>query len=212
MSKHPFVREESKKILVAAVESVENRSAAEVVVAVKPWSGRYWYVDQTLAAVLSFGSLAFMLFSSHVFSLPAILVGTVVVYLVGLGLAWLLRPVRVWFCPGRILDDETKRAAQAWFYAKRLSRTRDRSGILVYVSLLEKRAWALPDLGVTKSLGQDRWNEMAASLQRAIREKGVGPAGVKALAEAIEAMGPDLEKALPRREDDVNELADFAEG
>ena len=212
MSKHPFVREESKKRLVEAVESVENRSAAEVVVAVKPWSGRYWYVDQALAAVLAFGALAFMLFSTHVFTLPAILAGTVVVYLLGLGLTWLLRPLRVWLCPGRILDDETRKAAQAWFYAKRLSRTRDRSGILVYVSLLEKRAWALPDLGVTKSLGQDRWNETAASLQRAVREEGVGPAGVQALAKAIEAMGPDLEKALPRREDDVNELADFAEG
>ncbi len=212
MSKHPFLREESKKRLIAAVESVENRSAAEVVVAVKPWSGRYWYVDQALAALTSFAALAFMLFSSHVFSLPAVLVDTVLVYAFVLGLVWLVRPLRVWLCPAKILDGETRKAAQAWFYAKRLSRTRDRSGILVYVSLLEKRAWAMPDLGVTKGLGEEKWQELARSLQDAVRSKGVGPEAVEALARAIEAMGPDLEEALPRREDDVNELADFAEG
>ncbi len=211
MSKHPFLREESKKVLVSAVESVENRSAAEVVVAVKPWSGRYWYVDQAVAATVALGALAFMFFSSHVFSLVSILVGTVLVYGSTLVLGWLLPSLRVSLCPGRILDDETRKAGQAWFYEKKLSRTRDRSGILIYVSLLEKRAWALPDIGVTQNLTEEQWNSMAQSVEAAIRKNGVGPAGVKALAQAIESMGPDLEKALPRREDDVNELADFAE-
>ena len=40
---------------------------------------------------------------------------------------------------------------------------------------------------------------------------GVGPRGVEALAKAIEALGSPLAQALPRREDDVNELADLAE-
>ncbi|MCD6497048.1 MAG: hypothetical protein J7M25_01945 [Deltaproteobacteria bacterium] len=211
MSRHPFLTQESRKRLVRAVESVEARSAAEVVIAVKPWSARYWYVDHILAAWTSYAALAFMMWSDTAFSLTAIVVGTITTYLTIWGVVFLLRSLRRWLIPARILDDETRKAARAQFVKMGVMRTRDRSGILVFVSLLEQRVWAVPDIGVTDSLGKEKWNILDQGIRRAIADHGVGPAGVEALAKAIEAMVSDMEVALPRRADDVNELADFAE-
>lgn len=211
MARHKFLQPDAKKKLKAAVESVEQRSAAEVVVAVRPWSAVYRNADYLGGAVLSYAGLAYMMYAELVFSLPAILINTALLFALGAVAVSLITPLRRALAGGKRLDQSTEAAAQATFYKLGVGSTRDRSGILVYVSLAEKRCRVVEDVGVKANVDKARWTDAAAAVEAAVREAGVGIEGVDRLARAIEALGPQLEKALPRREDDVNELPDLAD-
>ena len=94
--------------------------------------------------------------------------------------------------------------AQAAFFARGVRRTRQRVGILVYISLLERSAEVLADDGVIAEVPAEPWAEAVAAI---VRQVGAGADGA-AVAKAIEGLAPVLEGCLPRAEDDVNELPD----
>ena len=201
----------AKKRLKAAVESVENRSAAEIVVSLRPLSGSYAAPGLALGLFAPLIGLVYMLYSDTVFELWAILANTVVLEVVGALLG--LTVLKIW--PGVLgagrLEDRVEEAAMAQFYRLGVSRTRDRSGILVYISSHERVCRVLPDVGVEAALERDTWLKAIAPIQRAGSLPPKSPRRNEELAKAIQALGPLLEKALPRREDDINELADIAE-
>ncbi len=209
---HPFIEEQSKERFRQAVESVENRSAAEVVVAVRPMSGDYRHVDLLVGAILSYAGLAFMLFIPSIeFSLLFIMAYSMLLFGIGVLVSASLPPVRRALVSNKLLDKNTLDAGRADFYELGVGRTRDRSGILVYVSLLEKRCRLIPDIGITDALGKERWERLVQEADETLQKEGLRQRGAAALAKAVEDLGPILEKALPRRSDDINELPDFAE-
>lgn len=210
MSQHPFVRSVAREQLGAAVSVVEGQSSVEVVVAVRPWSERHLSGALLLGAMLSELVLLFFLFAPPPFPLWSIALGVPVAFGLGTLFGWWLHPVRLLLTGRRRVEARVRRAANALFTTLGVSMTRDRSGILVYVSLLEARCVAVADVGVRKGIGAERWEEMSRALSSAITAHGVREAGVAALAAAIEALGPELARALPRRADDTNELPDLA--
>jgi putative membrane protein len=99
--------------------------------------------------------------------------------------------------------DKTMTAARAHFVEAGVSRTRDRSGILVFVSVLERVVCVVPDVGIdTEKMGA-AWKSGLADLERAGAELDIA-----AFTSALTKLGPILGDAYPRREDDINELPD----
>ncbi|MGE0494897.1 MAG: hypothetical protein AB7S38_37150 [Vulcanimicrobiota bacterium] len=190
---------ELKEKLTEAVASVEGRSRVEVVVALAGASDSY--PEVSLAAALLAGAV--MLFAV-VFSPVVVPEGWVVVLVVlaQLAVAGLLRlPLlkRALLAPARARLQVTRAAAEV-FYDRGLSQTRDRSALLVYVSLLEREVRWLPDVGVLAGLGRgpfNQWEHRLAGLSP-------GPDLLECLAELQEL----CEKALPRREDDEDEIVE----
>jgi putative membrane protein len=211
MPRHVFLKPDSKKRFKSAVESVEQSSAAEIVVSVQPWSGSYRWADLAGGSVLAYAGLFFMLFSDVVFSWRAIAANVLVLYVVGALVVNLVTPVRLFLAGPKRVHKAVWERACAKFYELGVHRTRDRSGVLVYVSLLEKKCVVLPDVGVLESISDAKWKELAYTVERSVSERGVGSRGVDAFAKSIEAMAPVLGSALPRRADDENELPDIVE-
>jgi len=210
VSQHPFVRRDARERLGAAVRSVEGQSSVEVVVAVRPWSGRHLSGALLLGAIMAELVLLFMLYAPPAFPLWSIALGVPLGFGLGTILGWWLHPARLALAGRRTVEARVERAAHALFTTLGVTMTRDRSGILVYVSLLEARCVAVADVGVRRAVGKERWEQMSRGLSAAIREHGVREAGVASLAEAIEGVGSELAEALPRRADDTNELPDLA--
>jgi len=94
--------------------------------------------------------------------------------------------------------------ARLTFYEKGMSRTRDRIGVLVYVSLLERMADVVPDSGLYDALPKAFWEEAAATIGDAIGGRLSGPDVVRAML----TLKSPLATAVPRQEDDENELPD----
>ncbi len=127
----------------------------------------------------------------------------------GASLGWLLS----WLLPGleaRILsadaiDRRVATRARLAFLDEAVFNTRDRSGLLIFIALRERRALVLADEGISARVGSDEWQAIIDGIVAQIRV-GRPAAG---LVEAIEACGVLLERqGPPVREDDSDELSD----
>lgn len=110
-----------------------------------------------------------------------------------------------WFLFGNEMDEEVQHAAFSAFFTERLYRTKDENGILIFISLLEHRAWIIADKGISDRIPHEQWQDAVSIITHGIREKKQ----CEALCQAIGLVGDILEKEFPVRDDDVNELHDL---
>ena len=199
----PFLTDPAKAALLEAVRAVEARSSAEVVVAVRERSGSYLHADLLAGIVAANLVLFYQLFSPWEFSLPMIQVAPAAAGVV-VGLATSITPwARRALTRRRERERMMRTAARATFVEKGVADTRARTGILVYVGVLERMAEIVADVGVTRAVPADRWAAATARVSEAARQ---GDAA--AVAAAVASLTDVLAAALPRSADDVNELAD----
>ncbi len=102
------------------------------------------------------------------------------------------------------MDAEVRERAIRGFNELGLNTTRDATGVLFLISLLEKRVYVLADHGIYTKINQDTLDRYAASIGKGI----ASGKGGEALCNAIKEAGKELEKHFPRRRDDANELPD----
>jgi putative membrane protein len=189
--------------LVSAVREVEAASSAEIVVSVRRSSGSYRDASLIVGIATALGALALGLFSPWPFSLRSLLVDPV---LLGALAAWgagYVPPLR------RLATSPAERRrrvevhARANFVERGVGATTGRTGVLIYVSLLERAACLVPDSGVSSRVPAAEWARLADTLDEAARRTKAS-----AVANAISALSATLGKYLPRSDDDVNELPD----
>ncbi|MCP3958962.1 MAG: hypothetical protein GY719_14015 [bacterium] len=110
-----------------------------------------------------------------------------------------------WLIPTASLERRVRLRAEAAFLDEEVFRTRDRTGILIFIALFEHRALILADSGIHEKVAEGQWQRLVVSLTSGIRADRT----VEALEETILACGRLLEEhGVSRRDDDRNELAD----
>ena len=196
-----FLDDAARKGFKRAVETVEGASAVEVVIAVRHASGTYRHVNAIVGAIVAFAALGVMLFADHAFSLAAILVDPFVVGGLAAWLVELLPHLKRRLTPRSWRHVHVQRAARAAFVERGVHATTGRSGLLVYISWLEREVALIPDLGLARDLEAGVLERGEAELSRAM------PNGA-AVATGVEALAPAMAHAMPHRADDVNELPD----
>lgn len=103
----------------------------------------------------------------------------------------------------RLAEAVRERAIRA-FFEKQLYRTRDETGILIFISILEHKVWILGDRGINKRIDPQFWMALAGQLAGNIRE---GHA-FDGLCTVIGKLGRVLNEHFPKAADDTNELPD----
>ena len=110
-----------------------------------------------------------------------------------------------WFLFSDEMDAEVQNAALTSFFTERLYKTRDENGILIFISLLEHRAWVIADSGINERIPKEQWQEAVSIITQGIRDKKQ----CEALCRAIEMIGNILEQEFPVKKDDTNELSNL---
>lgn len=110
-----------------------------------------------------------------------------------------------WFLSADQVDEEVREAAVTAFFDEKLYRTRQENGILIFISVLERRVWVLADSGINNRIGQERWQEIVDHITSGIKDKRQG----EAIGEAIGRVGEILRDHFPITADDSNELHDL---
>jgi putative membrane protein len=103
----------------------------------------------------------------------------------------------------RLAEAVRDRAVRA-FYEKGLYKTRDETGILIFLSLLEHKVWILADRGINQRIAAEQWQGLAGELAQGMK---AGRA-CAALCSVVGQCGVELARHFPRKADDRNELAD----
>jgi putative membrane protein len=196
-----FLDDAARAAFARAVDAIETVSAVEVVVAVRRRSYAYRHVNTTIGILVAFAGLAAMLFSSYTFSLVAILFDPFAVGLAAGALVELLPGLKRVLTPHLQRRLHVHRAARATFFDRGVHATRDRSGLLVYISWLEQEVALVPDLGLQRALPAETLLRMEQALSAEMKHGGA------AVATALEKLCNQLRDAMPIGGDDTDELS-----
>ena len=199
-----FFSSEERAAIEAAVRDAESRTIGEIAIMVVDGSDEYLHAD-TIGGVLFSGALSF-------FGAVAFFHSALVAYIVLTAL--LFFPCRLFvrtfpaiksefISPRKKRDAVRIRAIQA-FYEKGLSRTKAQTGVLFFLSLMERTVWVLADKGIYEKIRQEQLDRFAATVSQGVREGR--PA--EALRQAINEAGTLLAEHFPSKPGDKNELSD----
>jgi putative membrane protein len=191
----------------AAVREAEARSAGEIVPYAVERSDRYHralWCAATLGALSASLLAALVRWASDVWGGP-------IVFWIALppaagaalgGLAALVSPaLRRALVPAGVMAERVHERATRAFLEEEVFRTRDRTGILIFVSLFEHRVVVLADRGLDGRVTPGQWEEVVLSIAAGMRRGQPGPA----LAEGIRRCA-SLAAQAPPRPDDRDEL------
>lgn len=117
-------------------------------------------------------------------------------------LAWM--PLRMALTPRATKARRVRRRAILLFRAVAQGRTRGKTGVLIYLSLDERRAELVADAAINAKVTPDVWGEAMAALVDGVR---AGRAA-DGMAEAVRQVGAVLARHFPATGDNPNELPD----
>ncbi|MFH0729099.1 MAG: hypothetical protein V2B19_22510 [Pseudomonadota bacterium] len=206
-----FLSETDREKIRSAVITAEGKSAGEIVPLVVSASYSYPMADVTGAAALAI--LPSILITPPVGGFFWVGAQNMWVFM-GLfaGFFWLFHGIvkRVpWlkrvFISGRELEEEVREAAVIRFFGEGLYRTRDETGVLLYISVLEQKVWVLADRGINARVAQSGWDDIVARVVSGIKGKKQGDA----ICDAVMEIGNILMAHFPKKNDDINELTDM---
>ncbi len=196
-----FLDDAARGAFKRAIESIEAVSGVEVVVAVRRRSHAYRQVNVAIGMLVAFSGLAAMLYARHTFALLSILVDPFIVGLLAGALVELLPGLKRVLTPSLQRSMHVHRAARATFVERGVHATRERVGLLVYISWLEQQVALVPDLGLARLVPAEALARMEQALTAEMR------AGGTQVATALEKLAGELRAAVPAGPNDLNELS-----
>jgi putative membrane protein len=193
---------EDRDQIAAAIHAVEARTTGEIVCVLAEQSSDSSALPILLAALAAFAS-AWLLVAFTGLPVLTILSWQIVVFL-ALVLLLCLPQLRVALIPRRARRAMAFRVATEQFFTRGVSRTHDRSGILIFVSLAEHYARIIADDAIAARVPHSHWQGAVEALIAHAREGRVADG----LIAAIEMCGAVLVEHFPRTEGSPNELPD----
>jgi len=116
-----------------------------------------------------------------------------------------IAPLRRILAGGALMRHRVSQRATEAFLAEEVFDTRDRTGILIFVSLFERQVLVVGDSGINERVKQEEWDDVVQTIIQCIRRGSYADG----LVEAIGKCGTLLERrGVERRSDDTDELRD----
>ena len=127
----------------------------------------------------------------------------ILAFIIGLGAGFVPAALR-FFVPAHRLETRVQERALRAFYEKGLYKTRDNTGVLFFISLLEHRVWLLADEGIYSKISQAELQEYAQDIAKSVKSGTTADT----LCREIQNIGAVLAEHFPIKPDDTNELSD----
>ncbi|MBI5611609.1 MAG: TPM domain-containing protein [Gammaproteobacteria bacterium] len=198
-----FLTDSEKDQLRAVIRQAEARTAGEIVTVIARASGDYYYYPTlwaALAAILA--PLPFEWFAVSFAPLGVIELQLLTFMLLGL----LLRvpAIKLRLVPRAVQRAYCARRAREQFLAQNLHTTRERTGVLLYVSVAEHHIELLADAGIHARVPAGTWDTIVAEFTAQLRAGRIG-AG---FCTAVQTVGEHLAGHFPADAANPNELPD----
>jgi putative membrane protein len=188
--------------IAAAIHDAEAKTSGEIVCVLAQSSTGATALPVCLAAAAAL-ALPWVLVAFTAMTVYRILSLQLAVFLV-LMLVLSLPKVRALLMPRRAQRAVAYRNAMEQFVRFGVERTRDRTGILIFVSLAERYARIIADDGIAARVPQSKWQAAIDALIAHMRNGEIADGFVT----AIDLCGNELTAHFPRADADRDELKD----
>jgi len=201
---HELLSPAAQARITQAVAAAEKTTSGEIVVTVVPESDPYPRAELFAALFCGVAAGLVLTLVTGSDSLYRFLPATIVATMVGVGVVRRLPFLKRPFVSPWIRKLEVRQRAIQAFFDHRLYQTRHATGVLLFLSLLERRVELLADKGIDERVPAGSWDGVVADLTSALRRGDV----VNGTVVAVERIGTILAAHAPPRDDDTNELPD----
>jgi putative membrane protein len=197
-----FFTAEEKERLKATTHKVESRTIGEIVVMVVDYSDHY--IEAEVLGSILLGSLLSLILTVLFFN--SSLWSYIPLSFIFFFPCWVffirVEALKKIFIGIRRKEEAVRLRAERAFFEKGLYRTKKNTGVLFFLSLLERKVWVLADTGIYEKMNQEVLNRFANEVSKGIKE---GRA-CDALSQAIQEIGGLLSQHFPITPDDTDEL------
>ncbi len=196
------INDTDKKNVSSAIKKAELKTSGEIVPVLLSKSDFYPAAHFRLAIMVSILT-SLVSYYCYDFLDPIFLIW---IQVPGLILGYLLAYIPVLkrlFSTKREMQEEVYQRAVEIFHNHHVSMTKDRVGIMIFISVLERRVEVLADYTIDQKLGTAYWEALIKKLTEKIKEGHT----VDGLVGAIEECGESLNELFPIQSDDINEVS-----
>ncbi len=177
--------------VATAIREAEKRTCGQIVCVLAHAASAYAHVPILWSSLLALFTPWPLIYFTP-WSVQRIFLAQLVVFLVA-ALAFSWPPLRILLVPRPLQRVRAHRAALEQFVLRGISRTRNRCGVLIFVSLAERYARIIADEGVAEKVHASEWQGAIDALTMHMRDGRIA-AGFIA---AIERCGAVLAKHAP---------------
>ena len=193
----------ARTALTDCVRKIETTTDAELVLVVRARSGSYRHADFLFGALVAFAGLLFLLFSPFDFHQYWVAIDVPLLFVIGAVITSRSNSLRRLLTTDKFRSAAVRTGAAAMFYEGGIANTSAEMGVLIYLSVLERRLELIADRGILKGVNALEWNQLVFELRESGRE-----ADAHALQAGLENLGALLAKHLPATGENPNELPD----
>jgi len=206
----------NKKLIAAAVKKAESKTSGEIVTAFIKESYDYAVYEMSFAVIVSFIYFVVMMFLvSDVqtwlqgmfwdytqnylvafYGFSTFVVGAIFYFLANVAAIDRL------IVPKKIMQQKVHDRALLHYMESGIYNTRDRTGILIFISLLEHRVELLADKGISTKIPLEQWQQIVEQILTGVKQGDF----TDKLCKSIEECGSLLAEHFPIKADDTNEL------
>lgn len=207
-----FLSEEDFPKVLEQIRQAESKTQGEIVAVIAKRSSPVGHVPIILVLIWLVLCMSVIIYGEYnrlfesvlnsemlIFSMIATCLGWIAVYF---GSSTMF--VQRWLTPASDEIFNVQNRAEKEFFANGLHQTKGQTGVLLFVSLMERRAVVLADRGISTKLEQKTWDEVLGLMISGI--KSGKPA--EGIVNAVQSAGVLLAKHFPSSGRNQNELAD----
>ena len=201
--------DKDRKAVEEAVAHLERETAGELVPVVVTKSDEYPEVKWRLASFSAAATTVFLGLASYLWLIPApisVAVACTVIFfasLLGFIIPILFPITRRWLTPFPTREARAIERAETAFLQHEVFATRERIGILLFVSLLEREVVVLADTGISAKVPDTEWETLADELIVGLKKKQAANGFVTAINHSRELL---LKHGFTHKPDAGNQL------
>ena len=188
-----MITTKDRAIIKELIQAAEKKSDSEMVPMIVLRSDNYPAAHFRLAIIVSF------LFSLGLYFSPLAIINPIYflwIQIPGLILGYLLANIsffaRLMITKQEIEFEVTQRAIEA-FFEHNLHTTQEHNGVLIFISILERKIKIITDVGVRQKVEQKIWDEIICDFTKNVNDNGF----VEALKNTINSTSDILECYFP---------------
>lgn len=210
------IDEKAKSQIDDAIKNVEKKTSGEIAVAIAPESDSYSFYELFFGVIV--GAVTFTTFillsnqlipvlEKQFWEMPkwffAVFSGMISFFVIALVFVLTNIPfIDRKIIPLSVKNEAVETMAESTFFRAGINKTKEASGILIYISYLEQKVRILADFGIASKIEVSVWNQIAKNLADNLKTNAT-----EAICEAVKECGKVLEENFPAKDENPDEIS-----
>lgn len=196
-----FLSDGEKRDIATAIAAAEQRTRGELVTVITRCSDEYRYIPLLWAALLALLVPAILAAADNPLRAYPAYLAQILTFLGAAALFnWL--PLKMRLIPAGVKRLRARRLAREQFFVQNLHLTRERTGMLLFVSVAEHYVEIIADQGINDVVAPGAWQSIISEFVGQVRNRQVATGFLTAIA----ACGELLAEYFPATDENRNEL------